>query len=188
MATEALKTAYHFTEVAVQPWVILQLCKGKDGRDTSQELLTNPLTPKQHARSTDLLGKGTEARSLLRDRSGNVLQQPSFPSPNPLSNLHLSPHLLTCLSPQLWPPYLWSVSGTTTNTACSPPCTQESTKNSFTMLFSIWQFPKLLSTAAALPWWQSPEECQGLCLSVSCFLWKGWPCPGSYLPCSHQGS
>lgn len=61
MATEALKTAYHFTELAVQPRVILQLCKGKDGRDTSQELLTNPLTPKQHASTMDLLGKGTEA-------------------------------------------------------------------------------------------------------------------------------
>lgn len=143
MATEALKTAYHFTELAVQPWVILQLCKGKDGLDTSKELLTNLLTLKQHARTTDPLGKGTETHGQSMCCSSlHFHPQTHFPTyiflhtfwPTAAHSFGLLTFGLSQIAPLI-------------QLSCLQPSLharqcQESTTNNFTVLFSIWQLTK----------------------------------------------
>lgn len=145
MATEALKTAYHFTELAVQPWVILQLCKGKDGLDTSKELLTNLLTLKQHARTTDPLGKGIETHGQSMCCSSlHFHPQTHFPTyiflhtfwPTAAHSFGLLTFGLSQIAPLI-------------QLSCLQPSLharqcQESTTNNFTVLFSIWQLTKQL--------------------------------------------
>lgn len=118
-----------------------------------------------------------------------MVRQP-LPPPNQLSDLYLSPSLLPYISPELWSHYRWSVSCTITNTAFTIAAlltykgsTRKIQRTTSPCSFASYRFSRAAVNAAALHWWQSPEGCQRLCLSISCCHGKGtWQLPSAFPP------